>query len=83
MVNVAHSMEVDVVKRQAKHLQGVSDSSKKSGNKAAKKEAKMMLRKEKKMLAKAIRNKKTKAEFSNHKPHSCKNTDEKLARNYY
>ena len=84
MVNVAQAMEVDGVKRQAKHLKGVADSSKKQfASKEKKKQEKMRLRKEKKMLAKAIRNKQTKKEFSNHKPHKCKNTDEKLAKNFY
>ena len=40
-------------------------------------------KKEKKMLAKMIRNKKTAAEFSNHKPKASKNTEEKLAKNCY
>merc|ERR1711874_102219 len=83
MVNAVKAMEVDNVndvKRQARHQKGVLDKSKKTGNKASKKEAKMMLRKEKKMLAKAMRNKKMKKEFSNHKPHKCKNTDDNLAK---
>ena len=74
---------MDEVKRLVGHQKGVSDKSKKTGNKASKKEAKMQLRKEKKMLAKAARNKNMKKEFSNHKPYKCKNTDEKLAKNYY
>merc|ERR1712098_775519 len=81
MVNAVKAMEVDDVNRKVRHQKGVLDKSKKTGKK--KKEAKMMLRKEKKMLAKAVRNKKMKKEFSNHKPYKCKNTDEKLAKNYY
>merc|ERR1712168_1141514 len=72
MVNAVKAMEVDDVNRKVRHQKGVLDKSKKTGNKASKKEAKMMLRKEKKMLAKAVRNKKMKKEFSNHKPYKCK-----------
>ena len=81
MVNDVKAMEVDDVNRKVRHQKGVLDKSKKTGKK--KKEEKMMLRKEKKMLAKAVRNKKMKKEFSNHKPYKCKNTDEKLAKNYF
>merc|ERR1712210_99261 len=82
MVNRAKAMEVDGVKRQGKHNKQVVGKGVASG-KAAKKEDKMNARKEKKMLAKMIRNKKTAAEFSNHKPKASKNTEEKLAKNCY
>merc|ERR1719264_1423221 len=75
MVNRAKAMEVDGVKRQGKHNKQVVGKGVASG-KAAKKEDKMNARKEKKMLAKMIRNKKTAAEFSNHKPKASKNTEE-------
>ena len=81
MVNRAKAMEVDDVKRQSKHKQAVEKGV--AGGKAAKKEAKMNARKEKKMLAKMIRNKKTAAEFANHKPKASRNTTEKLAKNCY
>merc|ERR1712130_341446 len=81
MVNRAKAMEVDDVKRQGKHKQAVAKGV--ASGKAAKKENKRNAKKEKKMLAKMIRNKKTAAEFSNHKPKASKNTEEKLAKNCY
>ena len=88
MVNVAKSMESDGVKRAAKMGKDRSDKlglaeSSLGQAKAAKKEAKMVARKEKKLMARAIRNKKTAAEFGNHKFHKCKNTEEKLDKNMY
>ena len=81
MVNRAKAMEVDDVKRQGKHKQAVAKGV--ASGKAAKKENKRNAKKEKKMLAKMIRNKKTAAEFANHKPKASKNTTEKLAKNCY
>ena len=81
MVNRAKAMEVDDVKRQGKHKQAVAKGV--ASGRAAKKEAKMNAKKERKMLAKMIRNKKTAAEFSNHKPKASENTTEKLAKNCY
>jgi len=81
MVNRAKAMEVDDVKRQGKHKQAVAKGV--ASGKAAKKEDKRNAKKEKKMLAKMIRNKKTAAEFSNHKPKASKNTTENLAKNCY
>lgn len=81
MVNVSKAMDVDGVKRSAKHM-SMSDKSKNIGiGKEAKKEAKMLARKEKKIAARTIRNKKTKAEFSNHKSAVNKNNEEKLNKN--
>merc|ERR1712130_402168 len=81
MVNRAKAMEVDDVKRQGKQKQAVAKGV--ASGKAAKKEDKRNAKKEKKMLAKMIRNKKTAAEFSNHKPKASKNTTENLAKNCY
>ena len=91
MVNRAKAMEVDGVQRQGKHKQDVSKKGEGSGEmargvssgKAAKKEAKMNERKQKKIVAKMIRNKKTAAEFSNHRPYASKNTTENLVKNCY
>ena len=86
MVNRAKAMEVDGVQRQEKHKQDVAKNKVARGassGKAAKKEAKMNERKQKKIFAKMIRNKKTAAEFSNHRPYASKNTTENLVKNCY
>ena len=68
-------MEVDNAASQRKLKKGLSSG------KAAKKEMKQSLKREKKKLAKVGRNKKTAAEFSNHKPKASKNTMDHLAKN--
>ena len=70
-------MEVDNAASQRKLKKGLSSG------KAAKKEMKQSLKREKKKLAKVVRNKKTAAEFSNHKPKASKNTMDHLAKNCY